>query len=221
MQQPEKVFKYIQNAMRLALDGDKRLACTLADAVALYRLCALEDMDAPMICATRTHPANKSQLKKREGARNMVDSKRAQALADGSLTPASATTYRGLGDPGIHMSQHRPDVSYSTNKLCRVFSVPDNTSLANLSALGGTVLGDQAWSIGLPSKSDQNTWTPMLILTSAGVLFAGCAVTLRWDLLPEKLVEDTNHDSFVQWRNRTFRHLLWHCLNSWFAIRTP
>ena len=96
----DKVSLYRQNVMRMenaSLAGDGRLVCFLADSKASERLCNSKDkVDAPVICETRTPPANKSQFKKREGARKVKDFEHHQALADGSLTPASACTYRGL-----------------------------------------------------------------------------------------------------------------------------
>ena len=97
--------------------------------------------DVDQICATRTPPVNKGQFNKRDGARTVKDFEKARALEDGSLTPESATTFRGVGARGNYLSQDRPEISFSTKELCRDVAVPNNASFAKLKRLGRYLVG--------------------------------------------------------------------------------
>ena len=107
---PGRVNEHRTRIIRLAnaaVDGDKVL-------------CPLNEVqNFEQIFAVRTPPANNAKFKKRAGARKVKDFERAQAMADGSLTPESATLYRAMSARGNYLSQDRVDVSYSTKELCR------------------------------------------------------------------------------------------------------
>ena len=60
---------------------------------------------------------------------------------DDPLTPADATTYRGLTARGNFLAQDRPDVAFATKELCREFAGPANASLGKLKRLGRYLLG--------------------------------------------------------------------------------
>ena len=172
----ERVNRYRQNVLRLAnaaLNNGEKLLCSLDDAEALDRLC-VQDGDTPAICAVRTAPVKKGQFKKREGARKVKDFEKAQAHADGSLTPAPATTYRAMSARGNYLSQDRPDVSYSTKELCRDFSVPNNTSYAKLKRLG-------RYCVGRPRLVYRFAFQerPEYLDAYVDTDFAGCSVTRR------------------------------------------
>ena len=116
----------------------------------------------------------KPSAKKRAGARKVKDFERAQAMADGSLTPTSATTYRALSARGNFLSQDRPDLSFSTKELCRDFSVPNNGSFNKLKRLGRYCVGHSrlVYRFAFQDK-------PEFLDTYVDTDFAGCAVTRR------------------------------------------
>ena len=161
---PEKVKIYRRNVIRIAngaLEGDKTL-------------CSLSDVH--MICAARkgTPPAAKSKFKKREGARKVKDFERARAMADGSLTPESATLYRAMSARGNYLSQDRVDLSYSTKELCRDFSVPNEGSFGKLKRLGRYCVGRPRLVYRFPFQEESD-----IIDAYVDTDFAGCAVTRR------------------------------------------
>lgn len=129
---PRENPRYRSNVVRIAnavLDGD-RVVCSLDDSEARAQ-----------IFAARTRPVASGKFKKRAGARKVKDFERAQAMADGSLTPESATLYRATSARGNYLSQDRPDLSYSTKELCRDFSVPNQVSFGKLKRLGRYCVG--------------------------------------------------------------------------------
>ena len=162
---PEKAKQRRQDILRIAnavLEGDL-VVCTLDEL-------AHEDR----IFAARTPPANKSKYKKRDGARKVKDFERAKALEDGSLTPKSATAFRGISARGNFLSQDRPDITYSTKELCRDFAVPNNASYGKLKRLGRYCAGRPRLVYKFAFQ-DAPEYIDALVDTD----FAGCAVTRR------------------------------------------
>ena len=113
-------------------------------------------------------PAAKSKLKKREGARKVKDFERAKARADGSLTPESATLYRGERARGNYLSQDRPDISFSSKELCRDFLVPSEGSFGKLKRLGRYCVGRPRLVYRFPYQEKRMPLMPVRIQALLG-----------------------------------------------------
>ena len=157
---PERIREHRLNIIRIAngsLAGDEVLIS--AD---------------PVICAARTRPVAKAKFQKRKGARQVKDFERAKAMADGSLTPESATLYRALSARANFLAQDRVDVSFSSKELCREFAVPNEVSFGKLKRLGRYCVGRPRLVYHFPFQSPVEH-----IDTYVDTDFAGCAVTRR------------------------------------------
>ena len=113
------------NSVRLRLPGS-RIDCLGDLLIREGRRCGRS-----RVAATRTPPAAKAGYgAMRQGAK-AVERIGRESVAY-KLSPEDATTFRALSARGIHLSQDRADICFSTKELCREFAIPNQNSQQNL-----------------------------------------------------------------------------------------
>ena len=116
--------------------------------------------------------AKPKHAKKRVGARKVKQAEHSTALADGTLTSTSATSYRALRARGNYLALDRVDVSCSTKELCRDFSVPNTLSFNKLKRLARHCIGHQRLACHYAFQT-----MPAHIETVVDTDVAGCTIT--------------------------------------------
>lgn len=124
------------------------------------------------VFANRTKPIKKHG-QKRVGAKK---AKKLEISENGSfeLSPSHATAYRALAARCNYLAQDRPDIAYSSKKLCREFSVPTQASFKKLKRLC-------RYLAGMPRLQYVYKWQdmPAELTVFVDTDFAGCNETRR------------------------------------------